>query len=194
MKRIAIFGGTFDPVHLGHLEMAQVARERLDLDRVIFVPCLQSPFKGQAGASGQQRFDMLGLALVEKGYGDWAEVSDFEISQPGPSFSWKTVEHFRELNGGEETQLSWILGTDQWDQIDRWARADYLRDSLHFIVFTRSGSGIRERAGYDYDAIEFTHPASATRVREGAEACADWLPDSVMRYIGEHDLYYQNET
>lgn len=194
MKRVAIFGGTFDPIHLGHLEMAQVAREKSELDRVIFMPCLQSPFKGRAAASGRQRHEMIKLALAGKGFDDWAEVSDFEISQPGPSFSWKTVEHFRELAGSEGTRLNWILGTDQWDQIDRWARADYLRDALHFIVFTRCGSGIRERDGYHYQAIEFSHPASATRIREEVEKCSKWLPGSVYQYIREQDLYNQNET
>ncbi|MCL4163509.1 UNVERIFIED_CONTAM: hypothetical protein GTU68_011004, partial [Idotea baltica] len=133
-QSVAILGGSFDPVHLGHLGMAATVMEHTAIDRVIFVPCFVSPFKSGTVASAEQRLEMLELAVRDSGW-KWASVSRFEIERPDSSYSWETAEHF----AGEmpEIDLYWIVGTDQWEQLDRWAEPEKLRSLLKFIVLTR---------------------------------------------------------
>lgn len=184
---IALFGGTFDPVHCGHLDLVERARTACALDRLVFVPCARSPFKSAAPvASADERCAMLDLAIGERGWSDWASVSRFEIDRPPPSYSWQTVAHFREAQPG--ARLFWILGADQWEQIHRWAEPEKLRHWLDFIVVTRRGSTVPSREGWRATFLEFEHPASATAIREG-HAQADWLPASVARYIRKQSLY-----
>ena len=108
--RSAIFGGSFDPVHRGHLAMALAARETVGFDRMLFVPAAVSPFKKSTTASGEQRRTMIEIALAESGFA-WAKVSDCELNRPGPSYSWQTASFFREED--PSTDWYWILGTDQ---------------------------------------------------------------------------------
>lgn len=175
-SRIAIFGGSFDPVHRGHLAMAAAARERLSLEGVVFMPCAVSPFKRGTVASGPQRLGMLEAAIRDEQL-DWAAVSDFELNRPAPSYSWETARHFTATQPG--VSWHWILGTDQWEQIERWAEPETLRTLLHFIVFTRAGAVVRDRPGWRYTAVEFAHPASSTAIRRDPGACRDWLTPGV---------------
>lgn len=179
--RLAIFGGSFDPVHRGHLAMAATARERFALDGVIFVPCAVSPFKSGTTASGPRRLEMLEIALAESAM-PWAEISDFELNRPAPSYSWETTRHFSETRPGIEWH--WILGTDQWDRIDSWAEPETLRDLLHFIVFSRSDAVVRERPGWRYSAVAFAHPASSTAIREDFVTHREWLTPGVAAIAG----------
>lgn len=176
-ERLALFGGTFDPIHRGHLQLALKAKQSLSLDRVIFIPCAISPFKtdAQPRFTGKQRLEMVRQSLTEiDPDGSWANATDYEIDRPPPSYSWQTVEHF----DTEANAIYWILGTDQWEQIDRWARADWLRENVHFIVVTREGNSVRDREGWHYSSLPFSHPASSSAIRRG-EFDTDWLPDSV---------------
>lgn len=186
-QRIALFGGTFDPVHNGHLDLVALAKTTCQLDKVVFIPCARSPFKDNAtAAEPEDRFAMLELAIAEKGWDDWASVSRFEIDREPPSYSWRTAEHFRETYPG--AKLHWIVGGDQWEQIDRWAESEKLRDWLDFIVVTRSGSDTHPRPGWRATFLEFEHPSSATAIREG-HAAPGWLPASVTDFIRKHGLY-----
>jgi nicotinate-nucleotide adenylyltransferase len=181
-SRIAIFGGSFDPVHRGHLAMAAVVHERLVLDGVIFMPCAASPFKSGTVASGPERLGMLEVAIRETG-SEWATVSDFELHRPAPSYSWETAAHFSTTQPG--VAWHWILGTDQWEQIDRWAEPEKLRTLLHFVVFTRAGAVVRDRPGWRYTSVEFAHPASSTAIRRDPGACRDWLTPGVAKLARE---------
>ena len=188
MKSIAIFGGTFDPVHLGHLELVKAARQSEDLDQVMFMPCWQSPFKGKTIANGQQRYHMLELAIAELGMGDWATVGDFEINRETPSYSWQTVAHFREQM--PDVNWHWIVCTDQWRVIDRWAEADKLRQWLSFIVLTRDGEKVESRSGWSHRSVAFEHPASASEIRADFTKFGEtWLASSVYRFCFENIIY-----
>lgn len=184
--KIAVFGGSFDPVHRGHLAMAEKAREEFGLAEVIFVPCYQSPFKGSTQADGEQRHRMLEIAIKETGW-SWARVSNYEVSRPEPSYSWKTAEYFTEQNPGSE--LCWILGTDQWDMIEQWARPDRLRDLLNFIVVTRGGSDVVERENWRYGKMEFEHSASSTAIRNDLIGNAKYLTEAVLNFCQAENLY-----
>ncbi len=188
-QRLALFGGTFDPVHNGHLDLVEKAREHCRLDRVIFVPCARSPFKdSETHATSEQRFSMLELALAERGWSDWASVSRFEIDRDPPSYSWQTAKHFRDTE--PDSRLNWIVGADQWEQLDRWAESEKLRQWLDFIVVTRNGSEAHPRPDWRATFLEFEHPASATAIREGRGE-SGWLPASVADFIQENSLYPQ---
>ncbi len=187
MKQFATLGGSFDPVHLGHIHLACEARRAVNLDRVIFVPCWRSPFKVQSTASAEHRFEMLRLSILEQGLEQWAQVSTFEISRPGPSYSWQTAEHFRQQN--PEVQWNWILGTDQWEQLQNWAEPEKLRNNLHFIVMTRDGDSVTPREGWNHTPVPFSHPASSTKIRQNLSAHKDWLSPAVTAYCERFSLY-----
>lgn len=177
--RAALFGGSFDPVHRGHLAMAAAAREEIRLDRFVFVPAAVSPFKAGTMASGPQRRAMLEIALREAGY-DWAEISDFELARHAPSYSWETAGHYAACF--PNTVWYWVLGTDQWAQIERWAEPERLRQTLHFLVFARQGQEVLPRPGWRSTAIPFDHPASSSAIREDFPAHRDWLLPGVAAY------------
>jgi len=185
-SRQAIFGGSFDPVHRGHLAMATLARERLHLDGLTFVPCSVSPFKKGTVATGAQRLHMMKLALADSGL-DWASVSEFELNRPAPSYSWETARHFSEAHS--EVEWHWILGTDQWNQIEHWAQPETLRELLHFIVFSREGDAAIDRPGWRYTAVPFEHPASSTAIRADFAGHGEWLTESVREFCERQAIY-----
>src|SRR5258708_15414932 len=116
MQRIGLFGGTFDPIHLGHLLMADAAREELALTRLIFFPAAQSPFKpGQQPAPASDRLRLLRLALVGE---DWCEIDEQEITRGGVSYTIETVRDYARRYPGAE--LFYLIGADQLPQLPKW--------------------------------------------------------------------------
>ncbi len=192
-ERLALFGGTFDPPHLGHLHIAEEARAQCSLGRVIFVPCRISPHKKEiASASAEHRCEMLRLCLEDK---PWAEISRLELDRPEPSYSWQTAAHF--AAEFPDADLCWILGQDQWAVLDSWARPEILRKLLTFIVFPRDGDRPEPRTGYRSEILANTHPASATEIRRALAAGAhedSLLHPAVDAYITEHGLYQSPES
>lgn len=189
-QRIALFGGTFDPIHRGHLFLAERARECCRLDKVIFLPCWRSPHKpGATAADPRHRLRMIELALVER---PWAEVSDWEIAQEASIYSWKTASHFRARFPEPSHDIFWILGVDQWEALETWNRPDRLACLARFIVFPRHGRA--PRANPRFRAAFLTHALeqSATELRAAIQAGQTWeehVPPIVADYIKEHGLY-----
>lgn len=184
--KIGIFGGTFDPVHLGHVHLATLAKNALDLDEVRFLPCRISPHKsGTAPASGEDRCEMLRLATADL---PWAVVDDYELEKDGPSYSYQTAEAMAERFPG--TPLFWIMGGDQWDALPRWSHPERLAEAVEFAVLAR-GETPQPRDGYRMHVIHGDHPASATEIRKSFSIgqAADWLDDAVLRHIGARQLY-----
>ena len=93
------------------------------------------------------------------------------------------------LNRMRGANTLWILGTDQWEQIDRWAEPEILRELLHFLVFTREGEPVRDRPGWRHTPIPFAHPASSTAIRADLTGHRDWLTPGVFHYCREQGLY-----
>lgn len=184
VRRIGLYGGSFDPIHLGHVELAAQARELAQLDSVIFIPCLRSPHKDQPSvASSKQREVMIMAAIRDL---DWAQMSTIELDRAPPSYSWETVEHFAAEH--PEADLYWILGTDQWEKIETWARPGILCDLLTFIIAKRDDTPVRDRPDWSQISLAFDHPASSTVIRAG-HGEPNWLPESVAAYIAEHAIY-----
>lgn len=185
--RIALFGGTFDPVHAGHLHIARLAREQADLDAVIFLPCPQSPHKSQSTqASIADRLAMLHLATAAD---SWMQVSDYEATAPTPSYSYRTVEHY--VAQSPATQWFWLMGCDQWLALPRWKNPKILAHHMTFLVFSR-GEIPQPRDGYRMQHLQGDHPASATAIRDPQSEHFlqdDWLPVDVKNYIRQQHLY-----
>ncbi len=185
-RNIGIFGGTFDPVHLGHLRLATMAREALALDEVRFLPCLISPHKpGSAPTSGSDRCEMLRLATAGT---DWAVLDDRELKLDGPSYSYQTAETLAvEFPGA---RLFWIMGSDQWDALPRWRHPERLAACVDFIVLAR-GENPLPRDGFRLHAVTGEHPASATEIRKAISVGTPpkWLHPAVALFITRRRLY-----
>ena len=186
-QKIAFFGGTFDPVHEGHLEVASKAVAELELDQVIFIPCRRSPHKtALPGASDSDRLEMLKLATSAL---DWAVVDDYELQKPPPSYTWETVKHFK-VSFSPKSRLFLLIGFDQWEQLPRWKEVQTLAKDVEFIVVGRSQNP-KPRDGYQAHFIAGNHPASASQIREDLtlKKTPKWLPSLVSAFISKKDLY-----
>ena len=132
MKSIALFGGTFDPVHQGHVQSAIELKQRLSLDELRLVPCHLPPHRATPGCSSQQRLAMVELAIADTGLA----VDDRELRRDKLSYSIDTLESLRsEL--GEQVSLSWVMGTDAFAGFDRWHRWQDFLALAHLVVIKR---------------------------------------------------------
>lgn len=179
--KTCLFGGSFDPVHAGHLAIARAAQEACGLDRVVFLPAACSPFKKEGAAlfAPETRLAMLRRAVQGL---PWAEVSELDMRLPAPSWSWRVVEAW--LQERPTDTLYWLLGVDQWELLHLWARPDYLAEKLTFIVCHR-GNAPEPREGVRAVFLRGPeHPASSSAIRDaltgrGAAVPPAWLPEGV---------------
>ena len=133
--RIGLFGGSFDPVHLGHILVAQAAREELRLNRLFFIPAAQSPFKPSrqpTPAAVRSRFLRLSLAGME-----WCELDEQEVQRGGISFTIETVRNYAKRFPG--AHLFYLIGADHLQQLPKWREAPELARLVHVGVITRPG-------------------------------------------------------
>ncbi len=190
MKRIGIFGGTFDPVHLGHLLVAAAAREEMLLDHMIFIPASRSPFKPERPpASEALRLRMLRLALAGC---EWSSVSDLELRRGGVSYSVETVRILR--NRFTEDLLFLLIGEDQIGGLPEWREARALWDLVEFLVIPRPGSpGEVPPAGVRWHRltgwpIGISSSEIRERVREGRPV--DHLVTAPVAEVIRHNQLY----
>ena len=191
-RRRALYGGSFDPVHPAHVAVARAAVEQAGLEKVIFLPAAQSPLKDHGPqASGPHRVAMLHAAWVEC---PWAEVSDWELHRPGPSYSWQTVEHFRQQTT-KDTDWFWLMGVDQWEQLERWQRWEHLAGLVTFLVFTRNGRVPQPRPGVQAVFLSGEFVGSSTAVRAACREGKAWeslVQPAVAAVIRRERLYHQH--
>ncbi|MEC7281740.1 MAG: nicotinate-nucleotide adenylyltransferase, partial [Verrucomicrobiota bacterium] len=141
-RSIALYGGSFDPVHGAHLEVAWAALENCDLDTVIFIPTAQSPLKKNAAmASDTDRVEMLRLATAEESR---FEVDTCELERGGTSYTFDTVKAYQTAH--ERCRLHWIIGADQFELLSQWRRIEEIASLVTFIVFRRPGHSIFQSA------------------------------------------------
>jgi len=187
-KKTALFGGTFDPPHLGHIEMARLAVSALGLDEVRFLPCRISPHKSdRIPASGAMRMEMLRLATRDI---PWAVPDDMELRAPAPSYSVRTAEAFAISHPND--RLFWLMGTDQWDSLPMWEQPERLASLVEFIVAWRDNQPPSPRTGYRLHPLPFAHPASASAIRNtdaNDPLRRDWLNPAVADFLGKNALY-----
>jgi len=209
MKTVAIFGGTFDPIHNGHLQSALELKQQLQLDQLRLLPCHRPPHRDTPGCSSEQRLEMVRLAVA----GSDLVVDDREMQRPGLSYSVNTLEQYRcEL--GDNTSLSWVMGTDAFAHFDSWHRWQEFLSLAHIIVINRpdaelpASGPVAELAAQHQviDAAELRsrpcgsilfvtlqpYPISATGIRQGIaenRPIEQFLPAAVLNYIHIHQLY-----
>jgi nicotinate-nucleotide adenylyltransferase len=210
--RLGILGGTFDPVHLGHVETALAAREALALDRVLLLPSHVPPHKPQQpAASPFHRFAMAALAVNGM---DGLEASDIELRSPGPSYTAETLDRFGG-SGLRPSQLFFIIGADAFAEIENWKRYPEVLDLANFVLVSRPGFD-SERTALRVPALasRIAAPAAAAATEAGrtrifllaaetpdisstgirrrlqaGESVAGLVPDPVERHIRQHGLY-----
>ena len=168
MQRIGLFGGSFDPVHLGHLLVAQAAREELQLSRLFFIPAAQSPFKpGVVLAPANERLRLLRLALA--GQTD-CEIDNQEIKRGGVSYTIDTVRDYARRFPG--AQLLYLIGADHVPQLPKWRDADDLARLVEFVVIPRPAQAVAPfPQGFRGRALSgFPLGVSSSQIRERVKA------------------------
>ena len=182
MKKIGIYGGTFDPIHHAHLILGRQACEELGLDRLILVPALVSPFKRAAYASGEARLSMLRAAIEGQ---DGFAADDYELKRPPPSYSIDTVLQIRER---ETAELFWLIGADNVSGLSKWHRFDELKKLVQFVVLDRASSGTKQ----PYPVIQRNIDISATEIRNrvaSGRSIRYLVPKAVEEIIRRENLY-----
>jgi nicotinate-nucleotide adenylyltransferase len=185
---IGLLGGSFDPVHHGHLIVGQVAREMLGLDDLRFVPARQQPFKaGRHGAAAEHRAAMLDLAVAGSA---GMSVERAELGRSGPSYTVDTLRQLREREPG--TTYTLLLGADAAVELAAWHRVREIPELARIVVFARPGSAVPASPliadVIRVPAMEISATEIRRRVRDG-RPIRYWVPDSVAEYISRHRLY-----
>ena len=134
-RKIVLFGGTFDPIHLGHVEVAAFACNAVGAKKVVFVPAKRSPLKKVSPvASDADRMEMIRLAIAGR---ESFEVSDFELNGAEPSYTIDTVRHFKEEFG--DVEIFWLAGTDNMEELSQWYKIGELIDECNLSLMYRAG-------------------------------------------------------
>jgi nicotinate-nucleotide adenylyltransferase len=222
VKRVGVFGGTFDPPHLGHLILAEEIREAFDLTEVLFMPCNEPPHKDREGLTeAKHRFAMVVAATL---HNPAFVASPIEVNRSGKSYSIDTVRELDETLG-DDTEIVFITGLDAFLDIETWEDWEQFLDLCHVIVVSRPGHGFEEvaklperigertidlrgndsppadlfpadgRAIFLSDAVHID--ISSTEAREriaGGQSVRYKVPAEVERYIRAHGLYRPGEV
>lgn len=213
MMRQGLLGGTFDPIHRGHLDVAEAARQALALDRVVLVPSHVPPHRRTPQASAAHRFAMAALAVQHY---PQLLVSDLEMEDQSPSYTAATLARLAG-RGVDTTALFFVTGADAFLDIRTWKDFPSILDQCHFVAVSRPGRPARslraslpDLAARMFDApcaipprpgIFLVHaptaPASSTEVRQRIRtgvAIGDLVPPAVAAYIEKHGLYADGAT
>ncbi|MBC2580639.1 nicotinate-nucleotide adenylyltransferase [Clostridium sp. DJ247] len=199
MVKKAIFGGTFDPIHNGHIHIAYEALYKLHLDKVIFMPSGNPPHKLEKSITDAHlRYEMVSAAIKEENCFD---ISDYEINKIKPSYTYETLEYFN--NKEKSTIWYFLTGVDCLMDIESWKSADRIFQLCEFVVFNRPGYSM-ESIMNQKDKIEKIHSSkitfldiplmdiSSTRIRKSIKEDKNvsyLVPESVYRMIKHLNLY-----
>jgi len=210
-RRIALYGGTFDPVHTGHLEIARRVAELFEIEKLLFIPAQMAPHKiGRPVTEPIHRYAMLALATQND---PKLSVSTFELDAPNRRYTVDTIEHFQRLFG-ESCELFFIMGSDSWSEITTWREWERLLTMTNHIVVTRpryepatthvgaiserivdvrSGKGSLDQKGIFFTGVVF-NDVSATNIRRLAsegrtEELKGLVPGPVLEYIRKYEIY-----
>lgn len=190
--KIGFLGGSFDPVHFGHLMAAQDAYEQHHLDRLIFVPAAQAPLKpNDVQSTAEERMAMLREAIAwDKRF----EISDVELRRGGVSYTIDSARHFRALHPHDD--LYWIIGGDQLPKLRFWRDIEALAQLVEFIFLERPGFPVKARPDvpglrlHRCDGHLLAISSTELRERTRRNLSLDYfVPHKAIVYIREHGLY-----
>ena len=201
-EKIALFGGTFDPVHLGHTAVAEAAAEHIGAEKIIFVPAKRSPLKDSFPEAGDgERLAMIALAITDN---KKFQLNDYELRKPRPSYTLETVRHFQSEYSGKAL-IYWLMGADSIYELSRWYGILELIDECNLCVMFRAGCEPPDFARFKdiWGAARVEKlqrnvirtpliDISSTEVRRKLAAgqdVTDMLAPKVADYIREHGLY-----
>ena len=195
-RSVVVLGGTFDPVHLGHLAAAEQARDLVAADEAWLIPANTPPHRGAAMAGAADRLDLLHAAVAGR---ERLRVLDLELRRPGPSYTADTLAELAAAHPG--TEIWFALGTDAARDIPTWHRREEVLETARFLLLNRGGvgevdAGEAARLGFAPERTRIVHidspPISATEVRRRAAAglgTEGLVPGPVARLIAERHLY-----
>lgn len=184
MIKTAILGGTFDPIHNGHMEMVRYALNHLGMDEVWLMPAKITPLKDHSITNAQNRLDMIQLALEEE---ENIKLCLLEMEREGKSYTIDTAKELRTRY--PEREFYWLIGQDQAAQFDQWKDHEKLIQLIHFKSFRRAGMPNSQYEGLemiDYVPMDI----SSTQIRKGQSL--QHLDPKVLNYIYDHDLYLES--
>lgn len=200
--KIALFGGSFDPIHYGHIQPVREVMEQLGIDRTIFLPTAQPPHKlGKQFAPAASRFVMVELATLEE---EDMWVSAFELTPDQPAFTIDSVEHFKSEQ--PEVEFYLLLGGDAFAELSSWKRWEDLVEAVGLLVMVRPGWSLedyRERLPAALRALALSarvtffqnEPVSISatelrrRIASGLEVSDQDVPPLVLEYLRKYNLY-----
>ena len=195
--KIGLLGGSFDPVHFGHLMAAQDAYEQYGLDKVIFVPAAQAPLKSHDVQSAtEERLAMLQEATA---WDNRFEISDFELQRGGVNFTIESVRNFLKLY--PDYKLYWIIGGDQLPKLHLWSHIEELAQLIEFIFLERPGHPVRSHPDipglrlHRCDGHLLAISSTELRARVRRNLSLDYfVPHKAIVYIREHGLYLNSNA
>ncbi len=196
-ETIGIFGGSFDPVHVGHLMLARDVLEALCLTQILFVPAARNPLKTAVpGASSADRVTMLQRAVAgREGFG----ISLVDVERPPPSYAIDTVEALRKAH--PKARFIWLIGEDQLAILDKWHRASELAERVDFVVLRRPGMNVQPNE-FTVDHFRLRYlltrriEVGSTEIRERIRTGKPvdfFLPDPVIQWIEQNSLYKEQD-
>ena len=200
MSKIGIFGGTFNPIHLGHIRLGQLVLDEIKLDKILYIPDNTPPHKSDINlACGEDRLNMINISL--KDY-DNMESSDIELNREGKSYTFETLLELKKLYPNDELYL--ITGADMFLTLDKWREPETIFKTANIIGVPRVKSDFEKMEEYAENVIKpmgakvfmlsqtVFDTASSTYVRENIDdyqKIKDMISHEVYRYITEKDLY-----
>ena len=186
---ICIFSGTFNPIHMAHIKMAEFALKKYGFEKIIFIPAYLPPHKEINKNLAKHRFNMVKIAISDTPN---FEISDIEYKNEGKSYSLITVKKIIE-EYNIKGRLNFIIGTDAFSKIESWYKAEELKKLVHFLVFPRRGDNIENiralsKKGWDFEIVPFEYlDISSTEIRE--RMIDGKVEKDVEEYIKRNGLY-----
>ena len=205
IKKTVLFGGTFDPIHLGHIAVASEASELVGAEKIVFIPAKRSPLKKIAPiANDNDRLTMTALAIADN---ERFQLSDYELNKPEPSYTLETVRKFQ-ADYGSDTLIYWLTGADNIKEMPRWYRITDLIDECNLTLMYRAGCQAPDFKAFEnlwgLERVEKLQQniiqtplidISSTKIRNRLAASLnadDMLCQAVADYIRKHNLYHPN--
>ncbi|MFL2911992.1 MAG: nicotinate (nicotinamide) nucleotide adenylyltransferase [Opitutales bacterium] len=195
-SRIGFFGGSFDPIHNGHLFIIEKFIQNFELDLLLLCPAYQAPLREQKAIfNPTQRLEMARLIAHSN---QKLEVFDFEINQPKMSFTYETIQEVKK--GYPKSKIFLAIGLDQFEKLSTWRWIRELSKEVHFIVFARGQITAPAPSISDIQYTFIQNPLidiSSTQIRkclQKGESVAQWIPDVILSYLEKNNLLRQKDT